>query len=164
MSAKYFIILVLSLVVAMAFAMEHHKFEKCDQKGFCNRLRSQTSEDYKKSHYALLTDSIQSQPTSFSAILRHQFAERSQKSQIYHDDLILTIEGLENGVFRMRIREAVADVASDLKSVFTKEESRRRSTKDVLIEDHVKPQTLLVKQGQDDIRITTGGNKGMSFL
>jgi alpha 1,3-glucosidase len=83
--------------------MEHHKFKKCHENGFCNRLRrskqpSTTPLNAKKSHYVIEATKLTNKD-SFTAKLI------DLKNKRYNGPLKLLINVYENGIFRLRIRE-----------------------------------------------------------
>jgi hypothetical protein len=112
-------IITLAVLVLVISCMEHGKFKKCGDKGFCNRLRNKSN----KSHYVIESTSVEK--SSFTAKL-------VDNKNRYNGDLLLLVNVYENDVFRVRVREWTQD-ESKLK--------QRYQVKDVLM-DHVKEEAF----------------------
>ena len=83
------------LLAHAARAMDKSKFENCDQKGFCKRLRGMS----KKSKYLITEPKVVN--GVYSAVLQ------SKEEGSNFDPLLLVIEAYENGIFRIKIQEKV---------------------------------------------------------
>ncbi|KAF0981678.1 hypothetical protein FDP41_012335 [Naegleria fowleri] len=86
---------IVLLLAHAARAMDKSKFENCDQKGFCKRLRGMS----KKSKYLITEPKVVN--GVYSAVLQ------SKEEGSNFDPLLLVIEAYENGIFRIKIQEKV---------------------------------------------------------
>ena len=93
------VVLIVALGVALVQCMDHHKFKKCAEKGFCNRLRGKGGETGKQSHYIIESSpQIDDSKTTLTAKL-------VDKKNIFNGDLLLVVNLYENDLFRVRVRE-----------------------------------------------------------
>jgi hypothetical protein len=126
------LILLTIVLLTVVHCMEHHKFKKCDENGFCNRLRrskqpsTTTPLNAKKSHYVIEATKLTNKD-SFTAKLI------DLKNKRYNGPLKLLINVYENGIFRLRIREW-----TDIDNVKLE---KRYEVKDVLMQ-HVNPKAF----------------------
>ena len=118
-SLKFVVGVVLVMVLCMStllqstLAMDKSKFENCDQKGFCKRLRGSS----KKSSYIISGQKIEN--GVFTATL-----ENKEEGTTF-DPLTIVIESYENGIFRMKIQEK-AEAGTKLQN--------RYNVKDVIVD------------------------------
>jgi len=106
------VLLLTLLFAAVIFAMEHHKFEKCDQKSFCKRLR-----EAKQSHYIV---------SSVNKVGESVVIELQDNKNKYNDQLSAVVEAYEHGILRLRIREKTESSVQLLK--------QRYEVQDVLVD------------------------------
>jgi alpha 1,3-glucosidase len=128
----YRVLAALLLLIALVSAMDHSKFEKCDQKGFCKRLRAQ-----KRSHY-IITNLEHNE-----GIVEAKLVDDQNK---FNDPLSLHIEAYEHGILRFKIKEYTENSIQLLK--------KRYDVKDVLV-DTIKEHKFEFK----DDTITTKNSK-----
>ncbi len=121
--------------------MEHGKFEKCDQKGFCKRLRAQ-----KRSHYVV--ESVEEQ----SGVVEAKLVDDQNK---FNDPLTIHIEAYEHGIIRFRIKEHTVNSVQQLKKRYNVQDVLVDSIKNVklqLKDDTVstKDSKLVIKRGDEN--------------
>lgn len=119
-------IFLLLFSIIFVFSFDAHKFEKCDQKPFCKRLRNQ---EY-KSDYVLDSSNLQLDHQQLSGVLNEQ-----NQNNIYNDPIHFKLTALENGIFRLQMREN-SNAIQVLK--------KRNEAKDVLL-DTIKQVELNIK-------------------
>lgn len=110
-------------------------------------------------------DSIKVLDSSFSAILRNMAPPHPSKN-IAHDELVMTIEALEKGMFRLRIRELDehATAPNPLHHTWNVNTvSRRRPAADVLLDSHVKAQKLATRLDTHSIRLRLDSRKFLNL-
>jgi alpha 1,3-glucosidase len=132
MHTKLIVFTTVLLLAACVWTMEHGKFEKCDQKGFCKRLRAQ-----KRSHYTVAS------LEQVNGIVEAKLVDDQNK---FNDPLALHIEAYEHGILRIRIKEYTENVIQKL--------NKRYNVQDVLV-DSIKNTKLEFK----DDTITTKNSK-----
>lgn len=99
------IIVLISTQCIQAF--DAHKFDKCEKKGFCNRLRQEKTTNYKLDLNSFVTEP-------------HQVSGKLIDETDGNDPIQFTIHSYDHGIFRLKI--------------FEKENiEKRRETKDVLL-------------------------------
>jgi len=84
-------LVVLCLILGVAWGMDKSKFENCDQKGFCKRLRGSAN----TSNYHVIGGRLKD-----GAFHASMFSNNGT-----FELLDITIEAYEHGIFRMRIQE-----------------------------------------------------------
>ncbi|KAL0487848.1 mannosyl-oligosaccharide alpha-1,3 glucosidase [Acrasis kona] len=138
------LVLVLLLAV-IALAMEHHKFEKCEQKSFCKRLR-----EAKQSHYVV--SSVAKEGNSVNI-------ELVDDSNKFNDPLSATVEAYEHGILRFTIQEKTESSVQILK--------KRYSVQDVIIDSAKKGELSLegdvISTGKSRLVIDKGSKTGTPF-
>jgi alpha 1,3-glucosidase len=125
--------LITFISINLIFAFDSHKFDKCDQIGFCNRMRKEEQSFYELKDIKAKDDEI--------------FGILKDEKNKYNDPLEFSIKGYENGIFRLTIKEVEN---KDIKK-------KRYEVKDVVLET-VKQSKFeynnnILKFGETEIKI-----------
>mmetsp|Transcript_1756 Transcript_1756/g.2602 ORF Transcript_1756/g.2602 Transcript_1756/m.2602 type:complete len:913 (+) Transcript_1756:17-2755(+) len=140
MKIQIIILLIIIGWISTISGFERHKFNTCEQKAYCNRLR------VKHSRYQ--AEDIKLKPMAFDGEKEGDaiVGRLKDETNAFHDPLTIIIKPYTNGMWRMRIKE------EEEKSVKGNLKNYRKAPEDVLVVEALTSSIKLEKINEDQYK------------